>query len=202
MFWTSEGERTPQGAEARLFRYGLSRAVDELTEVPDDCEFGIGSFDRMTTGQRLTGLYRAASALLDERVPMLKLTQPIEASVAAVYRVIADDAVLEAESGEKDFCMARSLVVEAMQEAEFDEIPDQHCTDSSEWELCVECLKDRVQFDEDFEDFDDLTDKPPEVQSAVGKLMGIAPDYFAHVLDDPPDKEIPAIVVKLRCLGE
>jgi hypothetical protein len=196
MFWTSQGERTLQGAEARLFRYGLSRAVDELTMLPDDTELGIGSFDRMTFGQRLTGLYLAAAALLDEQAPVLKLTQPIEASVATVYQVIADDAVMEAEL--LDLMAVRPLIVETMREAGFEEVPDPRCSDVSEWEICVDSLKDLIQFDDDYDDFDDLTDTAPEVMAATSSLLGIDPDYFSHVLDDPSDSEIPALVDKLR----
>jgi hypothetical protein len=202
MFWTSAGERILIGAEAKLFRYGLLRAVDELTLPGGDTELGIGSFDRMTLGQRLTGLYTAASALLDEQAPVLKLTQPIEASVAAVYNVIAVDAAIEAEYDDPGLAAIRTLIAEAMREANFEEVPDPQCSDPGEWQLSVDCLRDLVQFDDDFEDFDDLTDQPPEVKAAAESFLGIDPEYFSHILDDPPDGEIPALVKKLQRLGK
>lgn len=142
MYWTPKGERVLRGAEGRLFRYGLELVVDELTEFPEEAESGIQSFDRMTIGQRLTGLHKVAAALLDESVPRLPLTQPIVASVGAVYRLLADYAVMEAESGDESFIYVRSLICEALDEAEMGDIPDPRCMDCSEWELCVECLRD------------------------------------------------------------
>jgi hypothetical protein len=184
MYRTSQGERILKGAEARLFRYGLARAIEELTMMPDDAEVGINSFDRMTVGQRLTGLYLTASALLDEQAPILPLTQSIEASVAAVYQVIATDAIVEAETPELDSVSARAMIVDAMREADCDEVPDPRCTDAVEWEYCVDFLKDLIQFDDDFEDFDDLTDQAPEIKAAFGSWLGIDSAYFLHGFGD------------------
>jgi hypothetical protein len=200
MYHTSEGDRVLKGAEAKLFRYGVLRAVEDLSEMSDD-EFGVDSFDRMTFGQRLTGLYRAASALLDVQTPILELTQPIEASVATVYRVIAADATIEAEFGGSDGVTVRMLIVEAMREAGCDEIPDPRCSDPEEWQLCVDCLGDRILFDDDYDSFDDLTDKAPAVKANVDLALGIDPDYFSDILDDPPDSEIPTLIKNLEAIG-
>jgi hypothetical protein len=198
MYRTSQGERILKSAEARLFQDGFTRAIEDLALMPDDAEVGIHSFDRMTVGQRLTGLYLTASALLDEKAPVLPLTQSIEASVAAVYEVLATDAIVEADDPELDSVIVRTMIADAMREAECDEVPDPQCTDPDEWTFCVHFLKDLVQFDDDFEDFDDLTDQAPEVQAALGSWLGIDADYFLDVLDDPADSEIPALVEKLH----
>lgn len=59
-----------------------------------------------------------------------------------------------------------------------------------------------MQFDEDYEDFDDVADKPPEMKAIMDSFFGITPDYFSHVLDDPPDSELPGLIEKLRRLEE
>lgn len=76
------------------------------------------------------------------------------------------------------------------------------CTDCSEWELCMECLRDLGQFDEDYKAFDDVTDKPPEMKAVMDSFFGIAPGYCSHVLDDPVDRELPGLIEKLRHLEE
>lgn len=84
MYWAPAGECVLGEAEARLLRYGLELAVHELMEFPEDADSGIQAFDRMTIGQRLTGLGRAAAALLDEGVSMPSITRAIDSSVGAV----------------------------------------------------------------------------------------------------------------------
>ena len=49
MWWTSNGERVLEGAEASLFRECLARLVDDLyTLRDDDFAVGVKAFDGLT----------------------------------------------------------------------------------------------------------------------------------------------------------
>lgn len=199
MYGTPNGERVLAGAEARLFRYGLQQLVDELADWDGYATSGVPAFDQLSIGQRLTGLYLAAAALLEEQGPLLPRSQSIEAAVAAVYQLLADYVVMEAITDDDRPWSVRILIHEALREAGIAQIHDPRCRDADQWELYVDCLQDLVQFDEDF---DHVCDMPAGLQSTADSHLEFAPIYFSQVLDDPTDGELPGLVEKLRRFGE
>ncbi len=90
MWWTPDGQRVLQGAEAKLFREALGMIVDM---VRDDAEglwqFGAPPFDKLQPNQKLAVLAQVGTALLCKDQPMPRLTAALEASVGAVYKTVA-----------------------------------------------------------------------------------------------------------------
>ncbi len=106
----------------------------------------------------------------------------------------------------------RSLILDACREMDA-ESPPTHSDDSftypvesclqyDEWELLIECLQDRVLWDDDWEMEEDLIDAPPEVSSWRKHQFGIADDYFIDIVPDPPDNELEVIRQRLIDLAE
>jgi hypothetical protein len=71
MWRTSEAERTLEGPEAELFRFGVLKLGKE---IDDDANNWGTYFSRMTRNERLTALARVAKALLEPsaRCPALR----------------------------------------------------------------------------------------------------------------------------------
>lgn len=65
MWWTSCGERTLEGAEARVFAEALLALVDEAYLGHfDDYDIGVNAFDRLTYGQKVYILSIVGNGLL------------------------------------------------------------------------------------------------------------------------------------------
>ena len=126
MWWTPEGERVLRGAEWELFREGLDATWDMVEQSMDDPDFfnwGVEAFDRLQPNQRLALLALVGKALKAEGEPRPKLTAHTEATVAAIFRHIADRVVFEIEMAAEpepaeDAMFWRRLVLEAYREAE------------------------------------------------------------------------------------
>jgi len=89
MWWTPDGERILQGAEARLFREALARTVDMVRDDPEGLwQFGAPPFDKLQPNQKLAVLAEVGSALLQANQPVPRLTAVREAAVGAVYEAI------------------------------------------------------------------------------------------------------------------
>ena len=81
MWHSPDGDRTLEGAEATLFRFGLASLLRRLPAY-----HGAGYFGRLTRGEKLIALAGAATALLDPGTPSPEHTAWIEAAIYAVYR--------------------------------------------------------------------------------------------------------------------
>ena len=102
MWWTSNGERVLDGAEASLFRECLARLVDDLYTLRDeDFAVGVTVFDRLTRTQKMAMLAVVGGALLRRDIPMPELTAVSEATVAAVFAYLRGDVGFELD--EPDF---------------------------------------------------------------------------------------------------
>lgn len=203
MWWTSNGERVLQGAEAALFRQGLGE-VFSLLEADHEAEwsFGAGPFDELQRGQKLAVLAQVARGLLCQD-PMPLLTAVLEATVAAVYRRVRESVELEIHDPclESEPTYWRQLALDAFREAVYDDdLPDAACDDLGEWELLIYCLTDRILWDEDWADGDLYVDLDPEVGRQLKQTMGIDPDYYVEVPPDPTNDELDESLDSLRRL--
>lgn len=100
MWWTPDGERILQGAEWELFSEGLSVLWDRVEnsfDFPELAETGITAFDTLQLNQKLWLLAAVGRALSDAGTSYPDLTANNEATVAAVFRLIAEEVECEVE---------------------------------------------------------------------------------------------------------
>ena len=203
MWWTPDGERILQGAEARLFREALGMIVDM---VRDDAEglwqFGAPPFDKLQPNQKLAVLAQVGTALLCKDQPMPRLTAALEAAVGAVYeatRILVEMEIDQAPEW-RESPSWRELVLAVCRERGIEDLLDHECEDLDEWEVLVSCLADGVLWDEDWRDSESLMDADPRASRAVKELMGIDEEYYIAVPPDPNDKEMEGIWATLQGL--
>jgi hypothetical protein len=170
MWYSPDGDRTLEGAEANFFRFGLAALVRRLPAYP-----GPGYFSRLTTGEKLVALAAAGQALLDPTEPSPEHTAWIEAAIYAVYRHLE---VRVGRSGR-----TRRLTAAAFRQAD----PDAPAlTSGIEFSLALEELADRILWNRDWELEDEMGQAdacyfapppaatPERVQAALDYLHALA----------------------------
>jgi hypothetical protein len=206
MWWTPEGERVLQGAEARLFREALGMIVDMVRDDDNEelWQFGAPPFDKLQPNQKLAVLAEVGSALLQENQPMPRLTAVLEAAVGAVYETIMLMVEMEIDqpAEERESPTWRELVLAACAERGVEELLDPASEEIDEWDLLICCLTDAVLWDEDWRDSESLLDADPKASQTVKKLLGIDEDYYVAVPPDPTEKEMGRIRATLRKLTQ
>jgi hypothetical protein len=204
-YQTPLGDRVVRGAEAEFFREALFWTVHYVTMIRgEDDEFEVKAFDCLTYGQQLVGLLTVARAILDERVPPPPLTASIEACMATIFQTLSNEVVCEIdEDGDegREKRNIRHAIRSVLIEMGDDEVPEVDCTDARTWQSCIEDLSEGFLFDLDYEDADDYTDLPPDVAREKYHRMQIDPDYFLHVLDEPPESDWRVIENELHNLA-
>ena len=205
MWWTPDGERILQGAEARLFREALGTLVDMVRDDDEGMwQFDAPPFDDLQPNQKLAVLAQIGTALFREDRPMPKLTAVLEAAVEAVYETIR--VMVEMEIDEpvenRESPSWRELVLAACRERGIEELLDAQSEDLDEWDVLVGCLADGVLWDEDWKDSESLLDADPKASRAVKKLLGIDEDYYIAVPPDPTEEEMEGVWATLRRLTQ
>jgi hypothetical protein len=77
------------------------------------------------------------------------------------------------------------LILQVLDEIDYEvERPRIDSTDINDWDVAIQCLKDRVLPDEDYLMESLALDLPPEKSLKLRSSMGITNDYFVDV---PPD---------------
>lgn len=214
MYRTPRGERTLRGAERRLFAESLGMIADCLWV--HDFEAGIQVFDDLQRNQRIAVLLSVSKALLRDNVPPPPLTAISEAAVAAVFQFVRELVAEEIkEDGSAEDASAvdlfgvqteradaswRSFLRDAAEEVlELDQLPDTDHADEAEWELLIDCLRDRVLWDNDWAMVEQL-DADPEQRQYLNEHLGIDEDYFVWVPPDPTDEVAAQLLNDLRYL--
>jgi hypothetical protein len=205
---TCDGERVLQGAEWELFRVGLDEVWDYVEDsFDDDCfHFGIAAFDDLQPGQKLALLAQVGQALHDEAVPPPPLTAHAEATIAAVYVHIRQSVELEIDEHDdvdpEEFAFHwRRLVLSAYRDTSTtgdDPPPGESCDDISEWDLLIDCLSERILWDDDYMTANHFLDAAPEAGHAEMEALGIADDYYVALASDRRDEELEAVRRALR----
>ncbi|MCA9124491.1 MAG: hypothetical protein H6822_24995 [Planctomycetaceae bacterium] len=215
MYRTSQGERTLRGAERRLFLESLGMIVDFLSD-DNDYTADITIFDELQRNQKVAVLLGISRALLRENVTPPTLTAISESAVAVVYgniydRIVeeiettyADDGMVEfAESGSNSESLApswRELVLAACREVtKLDDLPAAESSEAEEWEFLIDCLRDLILWDRDWQMIEHL-DVPPETGQRLKEELGIDDAYFVWVPPDPTNEEAAEMVMELRYL--
>jgi hypothetical protein len=203
MWWTPDGERVLQGAEAQLFREALGVLVDMVRDDDQgNWQFNAPPFDVLHPNQKLALLAQVGSALLREDQPMPRLTAVLEAAVGAVYESIRVMVEIEIDEPAEDQEPPswRELVLAACREHGIEDLLDPESEDLDEWAILVECLADTVLWDQDWKDSESLLDADPKASKGVKQLLGIDDDYYIAVPPDPTEKEMEGIKAVLRGL--
>ncbi|MFC1634882.1 hypothetical protein ACFL5Z_08570 [Planctomycetota bacterium] len=206
MWRTERGDRTLEGAEAKLFAETLLSLLDwAVSRRLDYYESGVESFDSLTFGQRISALAVIGNGLLRKDTPLVRLTAVLEGTIAAVFEFLERSIYYEINSPESDTSW-RELVVAARIETEPEEatkmdIPNPTCTDINTWKLEVESLSDRILFDTDYEDSKLYIDFPPEKSKELLDWMDIDDDYFTAIADDLTDEQAQETIRELQKLS-
>jgi hypothetical protein len=201
MWRTSCGERTLDGAEARVFAEALLCLLDEaFMDQFEDYPSGVQCFDDLTYGQKVSVLTTVGKGLLCQDVSAVELNAAVEGAIAAVFEKLRDIVMLEIE--EPDLGTAsRKLVVAARHAMEGEQIPDSTCKDPQEWDFQIQELADAILWDADYEDGHLYLDRPPEEAQVLREMMRIPQQYHLSVPDDLNDELAQARIVELRHLA-
>jgi hypothetical protein len=144
MWRTSCGERTLEGAEAKLFAKVLSDLLDEVNlNKSDDYELGVNVFDSLTYGQKVSVLSTVGNGLLRKDVLPVDLTAIVEGAIAAVFEHLKSLISIEIDEAELGSNW-RELVVAARKEAEGEDIPAPTRDDLDEWQIEINSLTDDI----------------------------------------------------------
>ena len=214
MYRTSLGERTLRGAEHRLFVGSLAMLVDYLSG--GDYDAGIALFDDLQRNQKIAVLLGVSNALLHDNVSPPPLTAISEAAVAVVYQHLEERLIDEIrEGGREDHSVGddafgppiedvgpswRTLVLNACRETNaVERLPQPDDSNEDNWSFLIECLRDRVLWDNDWE-MVEQQDIDPDQQRRVKEEMGIDEDYFVWVPPDPKGDLAARMLTELQYL--
>ena len=201
MWRTSCGERTLDGAEARVFAEALLCLLDEaFLDRLEDYPSGVNCFDDLTYGQKVAVLVTVGKGLLCRDTPVVELTAALEGGIAAIFEKLREIVMLEIDEPELG-TPSRNLVVAARQAMEGEEIPGPMCQDRHEWDFQIQELADAILWDADYEDGYLYLDRPPEEARALRALTRVSEDYYLFVPDDLNDAVAERQLADLRSLA-
>ena len=199
MWHTNNGDRTLEGAEAKLFATALWDCAVILEESEGECFLGPPVYDRMTYGQKAAVLSIIGQGLLDPKEPICKLSAALEGAVAVMFNYIKAEVAAEIDEPEMKSDW-RHMILAARRQSGAENLPDEHCQDEEEWLIQIEELFYLILWDYDFEDEDLYVDKPPEAAEKLKDVMGIKDEYFLDVPEDLNQKEIETRLSELKTL--
>jgi len=199
MWHTNAGDRTLDGAEARLFAEALWDFVEKLELVEGDYDVRLRVFDRLTYGQKVSLLSIIGNGLLKPDVPMRKLTSAVESAIGAVFSHLRISVIIEIDEPEIKRNW-RKMILAARHEVDAENLPDEDCKDDKRWSVEIDELSNLILWDYDFEDEDLYIDKPPEEAQALKEIMHMRDDYFLEVPEDLKPKEIETKLSELKRL--
>lgn len=185
-------------AEWKLFSTGLNLLRDlideDIREVTDDSDTGVSVFDHLTPEQKLVLLADTAYALVDLATPIPVQTAANEGAIAAVISMVwvglETELVLagmEMEPGDDKPVEIRRLLRSVFERSKKREepLPNKNSIDLNEWGSLFEEFKHHIFWDTDFAMGDVFLDLPPEVARESLHRLGIDPDYFLAIPDEP-----------------
>ena len=199
MWHTNTGDRTLEGAEARLFAEALWDFLCELEVEGGDFDAGLEAFDSLTYGQKVSVLSTVGNGLLSPEVPICELTAAVESAIAAIFEYLKELVIVEID--EPDIPSSwRKMLLAARKESGAEDLPEEDCEGDEEWLIQIEALSYLILWDYDFEDEDLYIDKPPEEASRLKEYMRIKDNYFVEIPDDLDETAIAAALSKLKAL--
>ena len=199
MWHTNCGDRTLEGAEARLFAEALWNFVSELEVDEGDYNVGLEVFDRLTYGQKVSLLSIIGNGLLKPDVPMHKLTAVVESAIAVVFDNLKMVVIIEIDEPEIKSNW-RKMILAARRQTGAEELPDEDCEDVQGWLIEIEALSELILWDADYEDEDLYIDKPPDEARRLKDFMRIKDEYFLEIPEDLKLKEVETTLSGLKNL--
>jgi len=199
MWHTNTGDRTLEGAEAKLFAYTLWDFLCELEVEGGDYDVGLKVFDYLTYGQKISMLSTVDNGLLKPDVPIRNLTAAVESAIAAVFDYLKIVTIMEIDEPDLNSNW-RKMILAARKESGGEDLPEEGCADEQEWFLQIEELSYLILWDYDFEDEDLYIDKPPEEARLLKEFMRIKDDYFLEIPEDLKPKAIETALSELKNL--
>ncbi len=199
MWHTNNGDRTLDGAEARLFAEALWDFVFELEVDEGDYDVGLEVFDRLTYGQKVSLLSIIGNGLLKPDEPIRKLTAVVEGAIAAVFDHLKTAVIIEIDMPEIKSNW-RKMILAARCQAGAEELPKESCGDEEEWLIEIEELSYMILWDADYEDEDLYIDRPPEEAQRLKDFMRMRDDYFLEIPEDLKPKGIETKLAELKTL--
>lgn len=172
-----------------------SQLTETIREYLDICEpliFGVPLFEAMTWQQQTVMVEKVLKLLVDPEANAEGSSALMDSTVAAFYaqlyqciEIETDTERLDEEYGELPIRDWRQLIIQVLDEIDYEgERPQIESTDINDWDVPIQCLKDRVLADEDYLMESLALDLPPEQSLNLKNSMGIKNDYF---VDIPPD---------------
>ena len=220
MWHTSRGDRTLQGDEATLVREAIDTMVDVLSlHIDDDlaggliCESGIAVFDQLTPSQRIALLHDAATHLLTDVEDAPRLSAPLEATVAAIFKEVRDHVAIEVDFPQSTeharwverpgwrHLVASAFHTVTISEGDFEyleDLPLEASGDMHQWDCVIDYLADAILWDRDFEFSGAFLDMDPEILRERRQSLGIDEDYFTRIPPDPRPAEVAELVSATR----
>jgi hypothetical protein len=182
---------------------------DDIRAGTDETGTGIPIFDRLTAEQKLALLAETALALRDPDVPTPHHTAANEGAIAALFATVRNELDTELEIAGMDDEEDKPTTIRRMLRAVGEEsegrdesLPDETATDAGAWEWLLEEFEGRIFWDADFAMGDEFLDLPPNEARDKLRLMGIDPEYYLAVPDEPDQAGLSAARRKLtRLLG-
>ena len=214
MYKTSNGVRTLAGAERELFAASVAMLTDFLSDG-NDYDAGIAVFDALQRNQKIAVLHGVFKALVLENVRAPRLTAIIEGTVAVVFENINDQVETELACLDEDDEVDDEGLFSAGDEPRYDgptwreqihqacrevidhDLPEVASTDQAEWKFLIDCLSDRILWDQDWAMVGQL-DANPELGARLKQELGVDEDYFVSVPPDPTDEEAERLLKELR----
>lgn len=194
-----ESEMVLPPKHARIFREALWNLSDQIgwDDSEDLWDDDTSVFGRLTQGQKQSVLLEVGRGLLDEHVNALPVTAVRAAAVYEVYETLQGLIAFDIE--ETGDTALRQMALEAMDEAncldrtKHGPPPDREpgtrlspgCSDKDDWLALIESLRTTVLDDYDFEMDSQFGDVDPAKAEWRKRSMGIPPEYFMEVPEDP-----------------
>lgn len=183
-------------AEWELFSIGLDLLQDSIEEDirtgTDDSDTGVTVFDHLTPEQKLSLLADTTLALVDAATPIPYQTAANEGAIAAIFSTISGEVEKELEfakmegSDEKSVDIRRMLRAVCNRAGEREEpLPGEDSTDFDEWDWLLHEFKSQIFWDTDYAMGDEFLDLPPYIAQQSMKCLGIDPDYYVAIPDEP-----------------
>lgn len=199
MWHTSAGDRTLQGAEARLFADALWDFVEEIELDEGEYEVGLDVFDRLTYGQKASLLSTVGNGLLKPEVPIHDLTSAVECTVAAVFQFLKTEVIVEIDESLSETTWRKSILA-ARREVDAEDLPAEDCKGVEDWFLEIEELEDMILWDNDYLSETEFVDDSPEDSNYLNEKVGVNESYFNDIAEDPRPNEIKKIVTEIKNL--
>jgi hypothetical protein len=201
MWRTSQGDRTLEGAEARLVAAAVVDMWMQLEQDEDSDDpwtWGVPIFDSLQWEQKIVQLAAVANALLQRDVSPMPLHAINEAPIGALFEHVRQSVQFEVESGvdvppPSVYWRTQLLGVCDVEPRPPDlTMPDANCADFDEWDWMIEAIADGILWDDDWNIESLIMDVDPETANLRKRFLTIDNDYYTAIAPDATSADVAA----------